>query len=123
MYAPVSVSRIGCIHVGEERRNVGKGNLHCASPDGSTAFGYLPGAVLLGEYLDDVDVEVTAKVAEVGTEAEALAEINPYLLGLNSGDAGRSHDAPLTVFMDSAESIKCIVADVGRQSFQERDCG
>ena len=78
---------------------------------------------MLGEYLDDVDVEMAAEAAEVGAKTEAFAEINPYLLGLNSGDAGRSHDAPLTVFMDSAESIACIVADVGRQSFQERDCG
>ena len=56
MQLPVSVSRIGLIHVGEERANVGKGNLHRASSDGVTAFGHFAAAALGGEELEEVDL-------------------------------------------------------------------
>ena len=124
MNRPVSVSRIGSTQVGEERANVGKGNLHCASPDGLTAFGNFPCAVLLGKDLEEVDPVL---LGEVG-EGDVLLAIGsekglPDLLGLTSGTLGRSHDSPLAVRLDSAESTTCIVAAVGRQKIQERSWG
>ena len=119
MWAPVSVSRIGLIHVGEVRANVGKGNLHCASSDGVTAFGYLAAAALGGKELEEVDPVGLLDPFEEGVLVEGLAKGHPDLLGLLAGDSGRSHDCTLALFMDKEESATRIVASVGRQSFQE----
>ena len=119
MQAPVSVSRIGLIHVGEERANVGKGDLHCASSDGVTAFGNFTAAVLGGEELKEVDLVGLGDAFEDGVFAVGLAKGHPDLLGLLSGNSGRSHDSTLALFLDKEESTTRIVASVGRQSFQE----
>ena len=119
MQAPVAVSRIGLIHVGEERANVGKGNLHRASPDGLTAFGHFAPATLGGEYLEEVDLVVADNVFENGVLSVVTAKGHPDLLGLLAGDSGRSHDCTLALLMDKHESITCIVSAVGWQSVQE----
>ena len=113
-------SRIGLIHVGEERANVGKGDLHRASPDGSTAFGCLADPVLGGEDFQEVDFVAGGDPVEERVLSEVVAKGHPLLLGLRAGRSGRSHDCTLALFVDSEESITCIVASVGRQKRQER---
>ena len=56
---------------------------------------------------------------EEGVLVIGLAKGHPHLLGLLAGNSGRSHDCTLTLFVDKHESIACIVAAVGWQSFQE----
>ena len=119
MQAPISVSRIGLIHVGEERANVGKGDLHRASSDGVTAFGNFTAAALGGKELKEVDLLGLGDAFEDGVGAVGLAKGHPNFLGLLAGDLGRSHDCTLALFMDKEESTTRIVSSVGRQSFQE----
>ena len=116
-------SRIGLIHVGEERANVGKGDLHRASPDGSTAFGYFAPPVLGGKDFEEVDFVAGGDAVEERGLSEVVAKGRPLLLGLRAGRSGRSHDCTLALFMDSEESVTCKISSVGREKRQERFWG